>query len=65
MVKNDEINSKTGNVNIINNFKTVGRTSEQIKEMFIIPQKEKSLSQYDVMNYIIVRDNNAILATGD
>ena len=23
------------------------------------------LSQYDIINYIIVRDNNAILATGD
>ena len=65
MVKNDEINFKTGNVSVINKFKTMSATVEQIQEMFIISQKEKGLSQYDVINYIIARDNNAILATGD
>ena len=52
MVKNDEINSNTGNVNIINRFKTISA-------------KVNGLSQYDIINYIIARDNNAILATGD
>ena len=65
MIKNDEINSKTGNVSIINNFKTLNASVEQIQEMFKIAQKEKGLSQYDIINYIIARDNNAALATGD
>ena len=65
MVKNDEINSKTGNVSVINKFKTISATAVQIQEMFIISQKEKGLSQYDIINYIVARDNAAILATGD
>ena len=65
MVKNDEINSKTGNVSVINKFKTISAAAEQIQEMFIISQKEKGLSQYDIINYIVARDNAAILATGD
>lgn len=65
MVKNDEINSDTGNINIINKFKTVSATTEQIKEIFIISQQKSGLSHYDIINYIIARDNNAILATGD
>ena len=65
MVKNDEINSDTGNINIINNFKTISATPEQITEIFQISQKIIGLSQYDIINYIIARDDNAILATGD
>lgn len=65
MVKNDEVNSKTGNLNIINKFKTIEASQEQISEIFQISQKEKGLSPYDIINYIIARDNNAILATGD
>ena len=65
MVKNDEVNSNTGNVRTINNFKTVGATPEQIEEIFQISQRVKGLSQFDIINYIIARDNNAILATGD
>lgn len=65
MVKNDEINSNTGNVDIINQFKTISASSEQIAEIFRISQKTNGLSQYDIVNYIISRDNDAILATGD
>ena len=65
MVKNDEINSDTGNVKIISEFKTISATSKQIIEIFQISQKIRGLSQYDIINYIIARDNNAILATGD
>lgn len=65
MVKNDEINSDTGNVNIINRFKTISATPEQITEIFQISQRIRGLSQYDIINYIIARDNDAILATGD
>ena len=65
MVKNDEVNSETGNIKIINKFKTISATSEQINEIFKISQMTSGLSQYDIINYIIARDNNAILATGD
>ena len=65
MVKNDEVNSETGNIKIINKFKTISATSEQINEIFKISQMTSGLSQYDIINYIITRDNNAILATGD
>ena len=65
MVKNDEINSDTGNMNIISMFKTIEATSEQIDEIFQIAEKTNGLSSYDIINYILARDNNAILATGD
>lgn len=65
MVKRDEINSDTGNVDIIKKFKTINATSEEINEIFKISQKIHGLSPYDIINFIIARNNNAILATGD
>lgn len=65
MVKNDEINFSTGDVSIINKLKVLGASSEQVMEMYEICKENKKLSNYDVINYIIARDNNYILATGD
>lgn len=65
MVKRDEINSDTGNVKIIKEFKTINATSEEIDEIFKISQETHGLSPYDIINFIIARNNNAILATGD
>lgn len=65
MVKNDEINFKTGDVEIINKFKTIAATPEQILEISIISSEKKKLSPQDIINYVIARDNNCILATGD
>lgn len=65
MVKNDEINSNTGDVSIINKLKEISATSEQINEIFEISKKIHSLSKYDIVNYILARDNDALLATGD
>ncbi len=65
MVKRDEINSNTGNINIIKKFKTICATSEEIDEVFKISQETHGLSPYDIINFIIARNNNAILATGD
>ncbi len=65
MVKRDEINSDTGNVNIIKKFKTINATLEEIDEIFKISQEIRGLSPYDIINFIIARNNNAILATGD
>jgi hypothetical protein len=41
----------------------IDATSLQISEIFEISQKINGLSQYDIINFIIARDNNAILAT--
>ena len=65
MVKNDEINFSTGNVLVINKLKVLGASSEQVMEMYKICEKNKKLSNYEVINYIIARDNSYILATGD
>ena len=65
MVKSDEINSKTGNVETINKFKVISATAEQLIEVNNLTTIETKLSTYDLLNYVIARDNNCILATGD
>lgn len=65
LVKNDEVNSKTGDLKVINKFKTLGITNEQLIEVSILSSKESKLSVYDLINYILARDNGGILATGD
>jgi len=65
MVKQDEINSDTGNVHTIKKFKTIDATALEILEIFKISQNVRGLSKYDIINFIIARDNDAILATGD
>lgn len=64
MVKNDEINDKTGNIKSID-FKTVNADNKQLVEAIELSNIEKKLSPHDTLNYIIARDNNYILATGD
>ena len=65
MVKCDEINSSTGNADIIKKFKTINATTDQIGEIFKISNQTSGLSPYDIVNYIIAKANDAILATGD
>lgn len=65
MVKNDEINSKTGNVKLIKKFKILSATATQLIEVNNLSNTEKKLSTYDLLNFVIARDNNCILATGD
>ena len=65
MVKEDEIKSGTGNINIIKKFKILKSTEKQVVEIVKIAKEKNGLSQYDIINYIIARDNNGILATGD
>ena len=65
MIKNDEINNATGDIDTIKKMQVIEFNNEQITEMFKISTIEKGLSPYDIINYIIARDNNAILATGD
>ena len=58
MVKNDEVNYDTGNIDIIQKFQTIEATPEQISEIFQISREINGLSLYDIINYIITRDNN-------
>ena len=65
LIKNDEINENTGNKNIIAKLKIINATAEQLSEISSIRFNKPKLSVYDALNYIIARDNNCILATGD
>ena len=65
MVMNDEINSKTGNVKLINTFKVIEASTNELLEVTKLSLTEKKLSTYDLLNYVIAKNNNVILATGD
>ncbi len=65
MVKNDEVNFKTCNIKLINKFKTISATAMQLNEVNNLSYIEKKLSTYDLLNFVIARDNDFILATGD
>ena len=65
MVKNKEINEKTGDINLINKIKVMSATSQEIILALDLAEKERKLSICDCLNYVIAKDNNCILATGD
>ncbi len=65
IVKNDEIKTSTGNVKVISKFKTLCFSSEQLLEMLELAQNNKKLSECDLINFILARDNDGLLATGD
>lgn len=65
IVRNDELNDKTGNLKIINKFKIININLNQIKEIAHLSKYEHHLSTYDLINFIVARDLNGILATGD
>lgn len=65
MIKNDEINAKTCNTFLIDKFKVITALPTQLMEVRELSTIEKKLSTYDLLNYILARDNNCILATGD
>lgn len=65
LIKHDEINSDTGDTNIIGKFKIINATAEELVEISMVRLERPKLSTYDALNYIIARDNKGILATGD
>ena len=65
IVRNDKLNDKTGNLKIINKFKVININLNQIKEIAHLSKYEHHLSTYDLINFIVARDLNGILATGD
>lgn len=65
IVKNDEFNEKTCNINIINKMKTIECNSNDIKEVLELKKINRKLSTYDLLNYLIAKKYNGLLATGD
>jgi len=65
MVKRDEIKASTGDLSIIEQFQTIPASPKQISEIIKISEKNHELSSCDIINYVLARDNSAILATGD
>lgn len=65
LIMHDEINSDTGDINIIKNFKIISVTEKQLLDVNSIRMEKSKLSTYDALNFIIARDNKYILATGD
>lgn len=62
---NDEINNNTCNLKIIKKAKLFHSDIDYIIEARSIYLEYKRLSFYDVINFLIARDNNFILASGD
>ena len=65
IVKAEEIRNSTGDVSIINRIKELESTQEQIVESKEISKQFPKLSVFDCNNFVLARDNDAILATGD
>ena len=65
IVKNDEINLKTCDAKIIKKIKTISVTSNDILETNKLSQTVGKLSTYDLINFVIAKNNDYILATGD
>ena len=65
LIKNDEINFKTGDINLIKKIAIVPSTSEQLIEVVNLMNRETPISTQDLLNYVLARDNDYILATGD
>lgn len=65
MVKNDEINFKTCNIDEINGMKTISSTADELVEASILSMKQTKLTIQDIINFILARNNDYILATGD
>lgn len=65
IIKESEINHKTCNMELIDKIKVIQATSNQILEMEKLAIENKKLSPQDLINYVVAKDNNYILATGD
>lgn len=65
MIKVNEINEQTGNIEIINKMKVISATSEDINRIIEIQKDNPKLSVYDCINFVISKKYNALLATGD
>lgn len=65
LVKSEEVNRKTGDLEKIKKIKTIISDGKQLYEMNAISKTTTGLSTDDIISFIIARDNNCILVTGD
>ena len=65
LVKNDEINFKTCNIETIEDMKTISSSANELLEANLLSIQQPKLTTHDIINFILARDNNYILATGD
>lgn len=63
LVKETEINSKTGDIVEIEKIKVISSTSEQIYKMNMVTTSEPNLTAEDAINFILAKDNNLVLPT--
>lgn len=65
IIMNDEINNKTGNIDIIKKLKVLPINSYELAEISRLSKDNKELSIYDLSNFVLARDYDGIIATGD
>ena len=65
IVKNDEINPKTCDEKIIKKIKTISVTFNNKLETNNLSQTVSKLSTCDLINFVIAKNNDYILVTGD
>ena len=65
LVMSLEINSKSGNIALIKNMKQIPASSSQLLKINKLSTMEKKLSMCDLTGFILAKDHNGILATGD
>lgn len=65
IIKESEINNKTCNLDIMNKMKIMHVSPTQLLETQKLAKENKKLSTQDLINYVVAKDGNFILATGD
>lgn len=65
LVKNDEINEKTTSKNVFTFIKCLSLDENMFEEVIKLSMIHRKLSFYDLANYVIAKNYNGILATGD
>lgn len=65
IIYNDEIKKSTCSFEEKKLIKTIDSSEKNLNEAIKIQKEEKQLSIYDTLNYVLAKNYNAILATGD
>jgi predicted nucleic acid-binding protein len=65
LVKYNEINGKTGDLYLIDRINTITESENQILQALELSTNERGLSIYDCINFVLARDEETLLLTGD
>lgn len=65
LVKYNEFFESTGNLELLSKIKVIEATEADLVEVHFIKNMELRLSVFDVINYVVAKNNHGILATGD